>query len=82
MDRDCISHSQWRAMVWAGLMAPMVELFPGVALAQAGKGAWLSVLLAWVGVLSGPLYMGIQAVLRLLCGLTGFPFALVQYYFF
>ena len=40
------------------------------------------VLLAWVGVLSGPLYMGIQAVLRLLCGLTGFPFALVQYYFF
>lgn len=40
------------------------------------------VLLAWVGVLSGPLYVGIQAVLMLLCRLTGFPFALVQYYFF
>ena len=52
MERDCISHSQWRAMVWAGLMAPMVELLPGVALAQAGKGAWLSVLLAWAGMMA------------------------------
>ncbi len=52
MDRDCISNSQWRAMVWAGLMAPMVELLPGAALDRAGRGAWLSVLLAWAGMVA------------------------------
>ena len=37
--------------------------------------------LAWFGILSGPLNVGMSWVLRGLCGLTGFPFEILQYYF-
>lgn len=40
------------------------------------------VLLAWSGLFGGPLSAAMEAVVRLLCALTGFPFAIPQYYFF
>lgn len=40
------------------------------------------VLLAWSGALSGPLSAAVAGVMELLCRCTGFPFALVTYYFF
>ncbi len=42
----------------------------------------LVVLLAWSGVFGGPLNAAMEMVTRLLCRLTGFPFAIPQYYFF
>lgn len=38
-------------------------------------------ILAWLGVFSGPLDFCIGWVLRAMCGVTRFPFALLQYYF-
>ena len=42
---------------------------------------FLVLILAWAGVFSGPLDFCIGKVIRLLCGLTRFPFPLMQYYF-
>ena len=40
------------------------------------------VLLAWSGAFGGPLTMAMEWVLRVLCRVAQFPFALVEYYFF
>ena len=40
------------------------------------------VLLAWSGAFGGPLSAAMEAVTRVLCALTGFPFEIPQYYFF
>lgn len=42
---------------------------------------YLVLILAWLGVFTGPLDLCIGWVLRGMCGLTRFPFALLQYYF-
>lgn len=42
---------------------------------------FLVLILAWMGVFSGPLDFCIGKVVRLLCGLTRFPFPLMVYYF-
>ena len=41
-----ISRTQLMALVWAGVMAPAAESLPALLLPDAGKSAWLSVLLA------------------------------------
>lgn len=46
MKSNSISHTQLMALLWAGIMAPAAELLPGVLLSRAGRGAWLSVVLA------------------------------------
>lgn len=46
MRNNQISRTQLMALLWAGIMAPAAELLPAVLLPQAGKGAWLSVVLA------------------------------------
>ena len=40
------------------------------------------VLLAWSGMFNGPLDVLMEGVIRLLCGFSGFPFEIPQYYFF
>ena len=40
------------------------------------------VLLAWSGAFGGPLTAAMELVLRGLCRVVQFPFALVEYYFF
>ena len=40
------------------------------------------VLMAWTGILSGPLWILVRGIMQLLCGVTGFPFEIPQYYFF
>ena len=40
------------------------------------------VLLAWSGAFGGPLTVAMELVLRELCRVAQFPFALVEYYFF
>lgn len=40
------------------------------------------VLLAWSGFFGGPLSAAMEAVTRVLCTLTGFPFEIPAYYFF
>ena len=45
MDTDRISQTQLCALLWAGLLAPVAELLPGVGLEQGGRGAWLVPLL-------------------------------------
>ena len=45
-----ISWEQFGALLWAGALAPVVELLPAVTLPVAGRGAWLAPLIA-VGVL-------------------------------
>ena len=40
------------------------------------------VLLAWSGILGGPLNLAMEGITRLLCALTGFPFEIPQFYFF
>ena len=40
------------------------------------------VLLAWSGAFGGPLTAAMELVLRELCRVVQFPFALVEYYFF
>lgn len=51
MDRDRISQTQLSALLWAGLLAPAAELLPAVTLPQAGRGAWLT------GVMAMPVVM-------------------------
>ena len=46
MEQDKISRTQLMALLWAGAMAPAAELFPGLLLPGAGRGAWLAVVLA------------------------------------
>ena len=46
MRQDKISQTQLCALLWAGLMAPAAELLPAVTLPAAGRGAWLSALIA------------------------------------
>lgn len=40
------------------------------------------IFLAWSGVFSGPVGAAMESILRVLCGLSGFPFEIPQYYFF
>lgn len=40
------------------------------------------IFLAWSGVFSGPVGTAMESILRVLCGLSGFPFEIPQYYFF
>ena len=40
------------------------------------------VLMAWTGFFSGPLWILVRWIMQLLCGITGFPFEIPQYYFF
>ncbi len=40
------------------------------------------VLLAWSGVFGGPMNVAMEAITRVLCRLSGFPFEIPQYYFF
>ena len=46
MQQDNISRSQLAAMIWAGVLAPVAELLPALTLPVAGRGAWLSPLIA------------------------------------
>ena len=41
-----ISREQFGALLWAGALAPVVELLPTITLPVAGRGAWLSPLVA------------------------------------
>ena len=58
MKDDKISRTQLMALLWAGVMAPAAELLPALLLPQAGKGAWLSVLLAAPIVLAAGWLLG------------------------
>ena len=40
------------------------------------------VLLAWSGLLGGPLEAAIAWVMKAMCHVTGFPFAIMEFYFF
>lgn len=42
MEQSKISHTQLAALIWAGVLAPAVELLPSLTLTLAGKGAWLA----------------------------------------
>ena len=44
--RQTISQTQLCALLWAALLAPAAELLPAVTLPWAGRGAWLTTLLA------------------------------------
>ena len=46
MGREALSGVQFKTLIYTGLMAPVVELLPNIVLLIAGKGAWLSILLA------------------------------------
>ena len=50
MKEKTISWEQFGALLWAGALAPVVELLPVITLPAAGRGAWLAPLIA-VGVL-------------------------------
>ena len=50
MKEKTISWEQFGALLWAGALAPVVELLPAVTLSVAERGAWLAPLVA-VGVL-------------------------------
>lgn len=43
-----LSSTQLMALLWAGLLAPAADQLPGLLLPAAGRGAWLSVLVAGV----------------------------------
>lgn len=45
--RQTISQTQLCALLWAALLAPAAELLPAVTLPWAGRGAWLTTLLAF-----------------------------------
>lgn len=66
-----ISRTQLMALVWAGVMAPAAESLPALLLPDAGKSAWLSVLLA------APLVLAAGWLLDGLAGETGLARALV-----
>lgn len=51
MKQDILSRGQWGALLWTAALAPAAELLPGIALATAGRGAWLSPLAALVFLL-------------------------------
>lgn len=40
------------------------------------------VLLAWMGIFSGPMWVLVEGIIRGLCTVTGFPFEIPRYYFF
>lgn len=46
MNQERISHTQLTALIWAGVLAPAAELLPSLTLPTAGRGAWLSPLVA------------------------------------
>lgn len=50
MKEKTISWEQFGALLWAGALAPVVELLPAITLPVVGRGAWLAPLIA-VGVL-------------------------------
>lgn len=58
MEQDKISRTQLMALLWAGAMAPAAELFPGLLLPGAGRGAWLAVVLAVPVVLAAGWLLG------------------------
>lgn len=66
-----ISRTQLMALVWAGVMAPAAESLPALLLPDAGKSAWLSVLLA------APLVLAAGWLLDGLAGETGLARTLV-----
>lgn len=45
--RQTISQTQLCALLWAALLAPAAELLPAVTLPWAGRGAWITTLLAF-----------------------------------
>lgn len=51
MEHKGISKGQYGALLWAGALAPVVELLPAVTLPVAKKGAWLAPLVAAVVLL-------------------------------
>ena len=53
MRAEGISRTQLMALLWAGILAPAVELLPGLLLPGAGRNSWLSVALAAPLVLAG-----------------------------
>ena len=64
------------------LLAAMLPDGLYIALMRRERFLRLAVIaLAWFGILSGPLDMGISWVLRGLCWVTRFPFEFLQYYF-
>lgn len=60
-DRQTISQTQLCALLWASLLAPAAELLPAVTLPWAGRGAWLTTLLAFP-VLAGAGWLLARAV--------------------
>ena len=58
MEEEKISRTQLMALLWAGVMAPAAELLPALLLSGAGKGAWLTVVLAAPLVLAAGWIMG------------------------
>lgn len=58
MRDDKISRTQLMTLLWAGVMAPAAELMPALLLPGAGKGAWLTVVLAAPAVLAAGWLMG------------------------
>lgn len=59
--RQTISQTQLCALLWAALLAPAAELLPAVTLPWAGRGAWLTTLLAFP-VLAGVGWLLARAV--------------------
>lgn len=51
MKQEVLSRGQWGALLWTAALAPAAELLPGIALSQAGRGAWLSPVAALVVLL-------------------------------
>lgn len=60
-DRQTISQTQLCTLLWAALLAPAAELLPAVTLPWAGRGAWLTTLLAFP-VLAGAGWVLARAV--------------------
>jgi len=48
MEERSIRPAQFAALLWAGVLASAADLLPGAILPIAGRGAWLSVLLATI----------------------------------
>lgn len=75
MNENKISRTQLMALLWAGVLAPAAELLPGILLPGAGKGAWLSVVLAAPVVLAAGWLLGAlsgrEGLARRIIGLLG-----------
>ena len=58
MEENQLSRRQGAALLWAGTLAPAVELLPGITLAWGSKGVWLAPLVALPLVLAGTWMLG------------------------